>query len=330
MLLNRSQAAFAQTGRVVWRRRVAGGLAAAGIGAAAAAGVVLGGGPAGAATFEVTTLNSTGDGSLAAAIELANAAPGADTITFAPGLTGTIAMPEGVTITDSVLITGPGADVLSLSGGGTHRVLDISAIGSVTISGLTIADGFTDADFFPGTGAGIRANVGSLALVDDALTNNTVRSPVGGEGGGVYFLGGDLAIAGSTFSGNRAAVDGGAVHVGSNSTTASIAGSTFTGNASPAGRGGALYTVGTILTVDASHVRGQLRLQRRRGDHRREQLADPHPQRPARQYRDRGAERGPGRRPGRRDIPAGRAIRRDLPHHHHRQHRHHRRSGSRR
>jgi hypothetical protein len=45
-----------------------------------------------AETFTVTNLNAAGVGSLRAAIDKANSNPGADEVTFAPGVSGTIAL----------------------------------------------------------------------------------------------------------------------------------------------------------------------------------------------------------------------------------------------
>src|SRR5947208_16324898 len=51
--------------------------------------------PASANTFTVTDLNNGGPGSLRTAVTQANAHPGADKITFQPGLTGTIKLRTG-------------------------------------------------------------------------------------------------------------------------------------------------------------------------------------------------------------------------------------------
>jgi hypothetical protein len=76
-------------------------------------------------TFVVTNLLDSGPGSLRYEIQLANANPGADTINFKKGLTGTITLTSGeLDITDSLTINGPGTNKLSASGGGTSRVFD--------------------------------------------------------------------------------------------------------------------------------------------------------------------------------------------------------------
>src|SRR5262245_38381593 len=61
-------------------------------------------------TFHVTTRADSGAGSLRAAGARANTHPGADTIDFASGLTGTIALTGGeLDITGDLAINGPGA-----------------------------------------------------------------------------------------------------------------------------------------------------------------------------------------------------------------------------
>ena len=59
-------------------------------GLAVAAGLAAGAGPASAATIQVTNGNDAGPGSLRDAVNQANAAPGADTVTFAANATGTV------------------------------------------------------------------------------------------------------------------------------------------------------------------------------------------------------------------------------------------------
>ena len=210
------------------------------------------------ATFVVTTLNSTGTGSLAAAIDLANASsPSSDTITFAPGLTGAIEMPEGVTITDSVTITGPGRDALSLSGGGTHQILilgngfDAPTI-DVAISGLTLTKGTGNDN----SGGAMYAYPTNLTLTGDSFTGNEA----GGYGGAVFLAGGSLDVEGTDFAGNTSADGGGAVLV-FGTQSARIAHSAFTNNTSTAtfddqASGGAIISIVSNLAIDASTFTG--------------------------------------------------------------------------
>src|SRR5262249_37082718 len=106
-------------------------------------------------TIVVTTLTDSNDGtidlpsgtSLRDAIAFANGNTSAyahDTIVFAPGLTGTLALTLGAlpAITASSLtITGPGANLLTIDGQNSSNILTIAAGADVTLSGLTLAHG---------------------------------------------------------------------------------------------------------------------------------------------------------------------------------------------
>src|SRR5262249_50558078 len=116
-------------------------------------------------------------GSLRQAISDANGNSGADTIVFAKGVSGTIKLTSGeLLITDSVTISGPGANKVSVSGNNASRVFDIAANGTmnVTISGLTITHGYA-AD--RGGGIANRADLtnaggANLTLSGDIFTQN--------------------------------------------------------------------------------------------------------------------------------------------------------------
>jgi hypothetical protein len=100
--------------------------------------------PLAAATFQVSSLAESGPGSLQQVVLDANTLPGADEITFQPGLTGRIILTSGeIAIKDDLDVSGPGADVLTVDADhrmtrifdiydGTPRVID------VTISGLRL------------------------------------------------------------------------------------------------------------------------------------------------------------------------------------------------
>src|SRR5262249_30684308 len=110
-------------------------------------------------TFTVLNLLDTGPGSLRAAVAAANTNPGADTINF--GTTATIALTSGeLDITDSVTINGPGADALTVSGNHASRVFGIAGDPTVSIAGLTVANGWTT----DSPGGGIRMTGGTLTL----------------------------------------------------------------------------------------------------------------------------------------------------------------------
>ncbi|MCO5330719.1 MAG: Ig-like domain-containing protein [Ilumatobacteraceae bacterium] len=204
--------------------------------AAAAATPFVGVGTAHAAGFEVTNLNDSGAGSLRDAIEQANAAAGADIITFQAGLSGTIVLTTGqLTITDSVDIQGPGATVLAVSGNNASRVFYLynnSSLIDVSVSGLTITGGNAV------EGGGIKSKDETLTLDGVVISGNAATS----DGGGLWADGFNmvLTIQNSTLSGNTAADDGGAIYVEDTGGPMLITDTVISGN-SAADDGGGIY-----------------------------------------------------------------------------------------
>jgi hypothetical protein len=151
-----------------------------------------------AATFTVTNLNDSGPGSLRQAVSDANANPGADTIVFQSGLTGTITLTSGeIGITEEVTINGPGAGIITVSGNHTSRILNGSGV-NLTLSGLALINGFgTDinAAFTAVNGGAISAN--AVTVTDCTFANNRATGavaitppgghyPMPGLGGAIY------------------------------------------------------------------------------------------------------------------------------------------------
>src|SRR5262245_52880645 len=83
----------------------------------------------------VTTLADSGQGSLRAAI----AAGG--TVTFQPGLTGTIKLSSTISLGPGANILGPGPGIITVSGESAVEDFYAGANSAASISGLTIADG---------------------------------------------------------------------------------------------------------------------------------------------------------------------------------------------
>ncbi|TNF33537.1 MAG: hypothetical protein EP329_08230 [Deltaproteobacteria bacterium] len=203
---------------------------------------------------EVTTLAETGTGSLRSRIMAA--ADGA-TITFAAGLSGTITVSTPIPIKDKALtLVGPGAEVLTVSGGDQSGIFIVDAAGAaVTLSGLTLAHGAAT------NGGAI--DVANGALVLDAVTlSDNVATDYGGavnldlangssltvtrsifrgntaDFGGAFVGNADLVSA-TLFEGNHAGVSGGAI-----AGRVTVVNSTFSGNQS-GNQGGAISTTGS-------------------------------------------------------------------------------------
>src|SRR5262249_21384272 len=93
----------------------------------------------GPSAYHVTSLlDNNSAGPLPPAITQANATPGADTIDFAPGLTGTLRLALGQlpSITDALTMSGPGAAKLTIDAHGASRVFQVNAGVTVSLSGL--------------------------------------------------------------------------------------------------------------------------------------------------------------------------------------------------
>ncbi|KAA6462090.1 hypothetical protein DYQ86_10755 [Acidobacteria bacterium AB60] len=198
----------------------------------------------------VTTLadslsSCTGTGSslncptLRTAIEQANTASGS-TIQFQQGLTGTIYLTSALpTITQDMTVTGPGANTLSISGGLVYEILTVAS-GTVSISGLTFANG-------NGPSGGAIFNAGTLTIENSAFSGNYSAH------GGAIDTYGVTTITNTTFDGNSGYLGGGAIY---SSAPLTVISSTFSGNSAiPAGLGfggGAIDSVSTLSVSDST------------------------------------------------------------------------------
>ena len=194
---------------------------------------------------------NTGDGcTLREAIAFAD--PGA-TITFAPGVTGTITLTQGeLSIGKALTVSGPGAKSLAVSGNQASRVFNITGGVAVTLAGLTVTGG---AD---GDGGGIAKDGGTLTITRCTVAGNSAAF----DGGGIHNLAGALTVVQSTVSGNTAGGDGGGIFSSTladlSTTSATVLNSTISGNT--ASQGGGLYNINGLTrvvhsTVTANHAR---------------------------------------------------------------------------
>jgi hypothetical protein len=148
-----------------------------------------------AATLTVVNATDNAAGSLRQAVL---AAASGDTIVFDPSLNEqTITLTSGeIVVNTSMTISGPGADLLTISGNNASRVFHFKG-GASTLTGLTIAEGHVAGGNGTtgngggggggGMGAGLLADSSSTVWIEDVIfANNTVT---GGNGGGNNDLG---------------------------------------------------------------------------------------------------------------------------------------------
>lgn len=184
------------------------------------------------------------------------AAGAAGDIDFAAGVT-TVTLTPGngaltLAATGGIEIVGPGANALTVNGGGsstTHlSVFSVSAGDQALLYGMTISGGYA-----AGFGGGGVFNQGTLTVLDSAISGNTSI----GNGGGIENSGGALTVLDSTISGNTANTNGGGIDNEATGATASITESTVSGNSDSGGGeggGGIATNVGTVMTITASTI----------------------------------------------------------------------------
>lgn len=184
----------------------------------------------------VTTTDDAGPGSLREAIELANASPGTDTITFE--ISGTILLASMLpVIAGDLSINGSGQDI-TIDGQGGYRLLDVLPGVSLHLVELSLLNGYSEAE-----GGAIRS-AGSLEIEDCLFEGNVSLS------GGAIYSSGSLSVgAGTSFEFNQAETGGGIFSSGD----LYVAGTIFTGNDASSMEGGAVYAIGpTAQFVDVT------------------------------------------------------------------------------
>lgn len=202
-------------------------------------------------TNVVTTLIDENDGrlgrgtgnSLREVIIASNARDGADTITFDPALNGGTIVLKGTPLpilSDTIVIDGPGAELLAISGNDQSRIFDVGQFVNATIANLTIRDAVNSAIY----------NNGRLTVADSVLRSNE------GQNGGAINSPETLTIVRSTIMENQAERNGGGVYANFNT---NIMNSTFYRNRArgdgghPAlGRGGGLYNLGSATVTNST------------------------------------------------------------------------------
>ena len=220
-------------------------------------------------TTSDATSPTAGVTTLREAVAYAETLHGNQTITFDTSVFSTA---QTITLTSGAIdladrfgaltITGPGANLLSISGNNASGVFVAQGFGvnnsSIALSGLTITGGknptggalnfsicsvaVTDCTITGNTGSGLYGSTINLTLVDSTFSNNRASG-----GAGLYISSGATAtITGCTFS-NNLARNGGGIDI-ENNATVTMTGCTFSGN-SAANGGGISNTAGSKLTI---------------------------------------------------------------------------------
>jgi transcriptional regulator with XRE-family HTH domain len=190
-------------------------------------------------------------------------APSGSIITFDTSLHGIILLTSGeLNIAKDLTIQGPGAGILSISGGQFGYSIHVISGTTVTISGLAFKGNTSSHSFIENEGTltlnnsivsgnigGDINNTGTLTLNNSTVSGNSGTV----DGGGIYNTG-MLTLNNSTVSGNSAARDGGGIY---NTGTLTLNSSTVSGNSvsGTGSSGGGIYNGGT-LTLNSSTVSG--------------------------------------------------------------------------
>jgi CSLREA domain-containing protein len=217
---------------------------------------------AGAVQTNYITVQSSGDSgggsgacqgvtcNLRDAVALANA-HGYGDIDFASGVSS-ITLGSGLSLSGStgINIIGPGANQLTVNGGGSgsdFSVITVNSGDTATLYGLTITGGYATGS----NGGGITSN-GTLSVLNSAVSGNTAYF-----GGGIFSAGPLMMVADSTISGNTAYGNGGGII--SSGIVLTVTNSTISGNTAAAGAGGGCgggIDNNATLTVESSTISG--------------------------------------------------------------------------
>ncbi len=179
------------------------------------------------------------DCSLRDAIETATSG---QTITFAPALSGQTITLDGSQLIISNSLTITGTVPITISGNNVSRIFSTEPGSVVTLSHLTLINGFDDGD------GGAILNQGQLTIAHSTLKNNRSNSGAGVDVGPQL-----LIVTHSTLSNNRADSQGGAIY-NSNGTLV-VKNSTLANNLAVGGDGGAIFS-GGVVTLTHSTLSG--------------------------------------------------------------------------
>lgn len=236
-------------------------------------------------TFLADTLSDNpADGyTLREALNDANLAPGADVITFAPELSGTLTLTGGqLDVTDDLTIRGHEDLSIAISGNDSTRIIHSFFPGvSLTVEDLVLTDGraaalggaisFGQGDDLMvdnvdiignttaskgGGGVSVTDVNGTVTILDSHFEGNTAT---GGHGGGLYVTnhaaGDDILVERTSFVGNTAVVGrGGGVDISADSVSVWFKDSEVSGNDATAGDAGGIRVRGASVRLTDAPV----------------------------------------------------------------------------
>src|SRR5580704_2677429 len=202
-----------------------------------------------ATTITVTTTSDSGAGSLRQAV--ADAQSG-DTIVFNLLAQSKIVLTSGeLVLSNSITIEGPGAQLLVISGNNNSRVFSTASSATITMSGLTLADGNGAGAAFFGSGGAILCG-GPLTVDDSVLANNACA-----DAGGIYVgPDGRLTLTRFTLWGNKSTggQTGAALDVEGSGSGITMSNCTVSGNTGSFAIFGVGPTALSNCTVAGNHV----------------------------------------------------------------------------
>ncbi len=169
-----------------------------------------------------------------------------DTIVFDSGLSGTITLTEGrLGIYESMVIEGPGADVIAVDADGASGVMLIDSA-EVTISGLTISGGSSNA------GGGVYVAYDSQVWLSDCVISENYATSLGG---GIHVFDAELSVSDCEIRGNMSGEHGGGLAVAMG--TAHVSDSLVTDNQAEE-LGGGIFSADSYTTLQASELGNNL------------------------------------------------------------------------
>jgi uncharacterized repeat protein (TIGR01451 family) len=215
----------------------------------------------------VTNNSDNAVDSLRYAVATACSAPGQNTVTFQPGrgaeegterpeatdVTSPIVLTSGEIFIDSdIIIDGPGASVLTISGNNNSRIFRVGPTVNASIDDLTLTNGNGAGGLGSGNGGALYVN-GTLSLTRMVVTGNSANNA-----GAMDVTGGaTVTLTDSTISNNTAPAYGGIVLQAFSNTTirrSTISGNTATGAA--ALNSGALSAGNSTVVIENSTISG--------------------------------------------------------------------------